>query len=134
RDTLAVGDATPAHRDGTSATAGEGEAGRYNSSANADDSPANADSPEDQEAVQVRFIQERFTIPEIIVTKGAAGAAYYTPAGNWQVPGTPVKVADTIGSGDAFLAAFLVSHARKDPPPVTLQKAAAMGAFIAGKK
>ncbi|QEC51861.1 fructokinase [Anseongella ginsenosidimutans] len=95
--------------------------------------PAGEDTPA-REASQVGFVRERFGIPEIILTKGARGAAYYTPEGSWQTPGTPVQVADTVGSGDSFLAAFIAGHARKEPPALILRKAAAMGAFIAARE
>lgn len=86
------------------------------------------------EEEQVEALRRAFDISGVIVTKGAQGASYYTPEGTWHAGGAVVKVCDTVGSGDSFLAAFLASHHRKENPKVILKKATAMGAFVAGKK
>jgi len=86
------------------------------------------------EANKVRFIQDKFNIPEVIVTKGEFGASYYRHDKAYHTWGNEVKVKDTIGSGDSFLAAFIASHYHGDQPPDILQKAIAMGGFIATKK
>lgn len=90
--------------------------------------------PLSNEASQVNFILEEFDIAEIIITKGEFGASYYTRHRGFHLWGNEVKVADTIGSGDSFLAAFIASHHSKLPPEKTLKNAIAMGAFIATKK
>lgn len=86
------------------------------------------------EASQVRFIMESFNVKEIVITKGESGASYYKNDKAWHLWGNEVKVSDTIGSGDSFLAAFLASHYLQDTPETTLKNAIAMGAFIATKK
>ena len=86
------------------------------------------------ETEKVKFIQDRFKIPEVIVTKGEFGASYYKYDKSYNVWGNEVKVNDTIGSGDSFLAAFIASHQREEQPLQILKKAIAMGAFIATKK
>jgi fructokinase len=86
------------------------------------------------EAAQVRFIQDRFNIPEVIITKGEFGASYYIDDKAFHVWGSEVKVVDTIGSGDSFLAAFLAGHYLHEEPPVILKNAIAMGGFIATRK
>lgn len=86
------------------------------------------------ETDKVKFIQERFNIPEVIVTKGEFGASYYNLDKTYNVWGNEVKVNDTIGSGDSFLAAFIAAHSCHDQPLQILRKAIAMGAFIATKK
>ena len=88
----------------------------------------------DKEASQIKFIQDRFNVPEIIVTKGEFGAAYYKNNKMYQASGSEVKVQDTIGSGDAFLAAFIANHYLKNEPQTIIKNAVAMGAFIATKK
>ncbi len=87
-----------------------------------------------EEVEQVDWIRRRFKIKEIIITKGARGASYYSQEGVYHSDGRVIKVEDTIGSGDAFLAAFLAFHSRGEAPETILNKATAMGAFIAGKK
>ena len=48
----------------------------------------------------------------LLVTRGAAGAAAYTPQTQACIPAVPVPVADTTGAGDAFAGAFLYQLAR----------------------
>jgi fructokinase len=86
------------------------------------------------EAEQIRFIQDRFNIAEIIVTKGEFGASYYKGEEAFHAAGREVKVVDTIGSGDAFLAAFIANHYFQEYPFAVLKNAIAMGAFIATQK
>jgi fructokinase len=86
------------------------------------------------EAEQIRFIQDRFNIAEIIVTKGEFGASYYKGEEAFHAAGREVKVVDTIGSGDAFLAAFIANHYFQEYPLAVLKNAIAMGAFIATQK
>jgi fructokinase len=86
------------------------------------------------EASQIKFISEKFDIPEIVVTKGEFGASYYKRDEVYHAWGTEVKVKDTIGSGDAFLAAFIANHYLKSEPQTMIKNAVAMGAFIATKK
>ncbi len=86
------------------------------------------------EASQIRFIREKFYVPEIIVTKGEFGASYYKNQEIYHAWGREVKVQDTIGSGDSFLAAFIAGHFLKKEPQEIIKDAVAMGAFIATKK
>ena len=86
------------------------------------------------EASRVKFIQHHFSIREVIVTKGEFGASYYKNDESWHVWGTEIKVRDTIGSGDSFLAAFIANHYKQIDPQNTIKNAASMGAFIATKK
>jgi len=86
------------------------------------------------EKEQVRFIQERFKIPEVIVTKGEYGASYYKMDQSYHAWGSEVAVNDTIGSGDSFLAAFIANHQKGLSPKTIIKNAIGMGAFIATKK
>lgn len=56
---------------------------------------------------RVAFLRERFNIPVVILTKGADGAALYINQKSYSHPGYKMPVVDTVGSGDAFLAATL---------------------------
>lgn len=62
---------------------------------------------EGEEKAQVAAIRKRFNIDEVIVTKGEEGASYYNDEVELHRPAIKIKVADTVGSGDAFLAGFL---------------------------
>lgn len=83
---------------------------------------------------QVAFLSNRFSVPTIIVTKGANGAALYQDNIFYYHNGYKVTVADTIGSGDAFLAGFLSRHIENNPPETSLEFACKLGAFVASKK
>lgn len=81
----------------------------------------------------INFLQQKFEIPGIIVTKGGNGASYYTGSLSYSKEAYEVKVADTIGAGDSFLAAFLYKKLTFAPVVETLDYALAMGAFIASQ-
>ena len=91
-------------------------------------------SSHSNESSQVKFVQDNFNITEVIVTKGEFGASYYLKDKSYHVWGSEIKVVDTIGSGDSFLAAFLAGHYLHEEPQDILKSAIAMGAFIATKK
>lgn len=86
------------------------------------------------EAEQVNFIKEKLNITEIVITRGAEGASYYIENKVYHSKGIPVKVCDTIGSGDAFLAAFIAGHSGRKDPETILKEAVTIGSFIATKK
>ncbi|PPL00042.1 PfkB family carbohydrate kinase [Parapedobacter indicus] len=93
--------------------------------------PASAQAPE---PVQLRALMGRFGIKETILTRGADGASYYTFDGRVDVAGITVPVADTIGCGDAFLAAFLRYRLAGTTVQAALSHAVLIGAFIAKQK
>jgi len=85
----------------------------------------------DKEQSAVRFLQEKFNIDEVIVTKGAEGASYYTKSESYSFPAFEVKVKDTCGSGDSFLAAFLSEKFEGESPETCMIYATGLGAFVA---
>ena len=85
----------------------------------------------DKEQSAVRFLQEKFNINEVIVTKGAEGASYYTKSESYSFPAFEVKVKDTCGSGDSFLAAFLSKKFEGESPETCMIYATGLGAFVA---
>ncbi len=64
----------------------------------------------------------------VAVTLGARGAVLVTDAGAWQVTPPQVQAKSAVGSGDAFLAALALGHARGQSPEEALRVAAAAGA------
>ncbi|EHQ30669.1 carbohydrate kinase family protein [Mucilaginibacter paludis] len=86
------------------------------------------------EAEQIKFVQDQFNVREVIVTKGEFGASYYKESEAYHAAGREVKVKDTIGSGDAFLAAFIANHYTNEHPGTILRNAIAMGGFVATQK
>lgn len=82
---------------------------------------------------RMALIQERFQVPTIIVTMGAEGAIMNLEGKTYRHQGFRVQVADTVGSGDAFLAALLSKLIRQSPPEEALAFAGALGALVASK-
>lgn len=82
---------------------------------------------------QMGFLLQEFRLETLIVTKGPHGAACLDADGLYEQPGFKVKVKDTIGSGDAFLAAFLSTNLEGASIPESLRFACAIGALVATK-
>lgn len=81
----------------------------------------------------MKALARRFSIKTLIVTDGSKGAYLWHQGEIFFEQSYPVKVVDTVGSGDAFLAGFLSDHIRGKTPEKALKKACLLGAFIAGK-
>jgi len=81
-----------------------------------------------------RLFAAKYRTARICVTAGERGAGLLW-AGTWVwEDGRPVNVRDTVGSGDAFLAAFLAGHfARRETPQEALASACRLGEFVAGR-
>ncbi|MEO7765821.1 MAG: carbohydrate kinase, partial [Ferruginibacter sp.] len=56
---------------------------------------------------RVTLLKEKFFIETVIVTKGGEGALLHINDSFYHHPGYVVTVADTVGSGDSFLAAII---------------------------
>ena len=80
---------------------------------------------------QVKSLQEHFKIDTILVTRGAHGALINEKGNFYEHPGYKIKVEDTVGSGDAFLAGYLFKLDNNATPQESLAFANALGAFIA---
>ena len=80
---------------------------------------------------RMKTLQDQFKIDLLIVTMGGEGALVSDKGKIHRHPGYKVQVADTIGSGDAFLAGFLhellIGHSTQQ----ALEFASGVGAFIA---
>ncbi|MGV3641100.1 MAG: carbohydrate kinase family protein [Adhaeribacter sp.] len=85
------------------------------------------------EREQMQAVKDQFGLQLVIVTRGENGAAVLSDEGYFEHPGYHVEVADTIGSGDAFLATFLTSYLQHQPMPEALKKACAVGAYVASQ-
>jgi len=87
-----------------------------------------------REEDMVDFIRDTFSISEVLVTNGSAGASSYSIGGTFYAKGPKITVTDTVGSGDAFLAAFILGHHNKYDGQTNINNAVAMGAFTATLK
>ena len=80
-----------------------------------------------------KAVMNKFHLAEMVVTLGAQGAILFSEGKEYQHPGYQVKVKDTIGSGDAFLAGFISKWLDNSSPESALRFSSGLGAFIAGK-
>ena len=83
------------------------------------------------EKTALRWLAERFGLQAVCVTKGADGAALWVGQQLYRSPGIAVQVQDTIGSGDAFLAALLRGWLAGQAPADYLAFACAAGSLVA---
>ncbi len=79
----------------------------------------------------VALLRERFGIDIVVVTAGARGAWLVDDEGTVATSGVPVSVADPVGAGDAFFAAFIDAAERGLPRAVCLERANRLGALVA---
>lgn len=80
---------------------------------------------------QIQLLKDRFHIHTVIVTMGGDGAMVAANGNVYYSPGYKVQVADTIGSGDAFLAGFLYQLYNQASLQKAVDFAAALGALVA---
>ncbi len=78
-----------------------------------------------------KFLISKYNLELIITTKGAEGAEVITTHEHHEIPGIEVKAIDTVGSGDAFLAAFISAYLDKKPIKECLQDGGVLGAYVA---
>ncbi len=81
----------------------------------------------------IQFISNHTNTHSICVTKGENGAILFINNQFYKHPGFSVTVADTIGSGDSFLAAFLSKMAVSNDYEDALKFSCAVGAVVASK-
>ena len=80
---------------------------------------------------QMALLQDRFNIDTIVTTCGSKGARMNRSGETVAHSGFKVVVKDTVGSGDAFLAALLYKFQEQAPAAEALAFANGLGAFIA---
>lgn len=80
---------------------------------------------------RMKLMQDEFKINTLIVTMGGDGALVNHQGTIYSHPGFKVEVADTIGSGDSFLAGFLHQLLNGATVEQALTFASGIGAFVA---
>jgi fructokinase len=83
---------------------------------------------------RIKLMQDEFKIETLIVTMGGDGALINHKGTVHRHEGFKVEVADTIGSGDSFLAGFLHQLLNGSSIEDALAFASGIGAFIATQK
>jgi len=81
----------------------------------------------------VRFIAQSTKTPSICVTLGKHGSILLWDGKIYSHPGCPVKVSDTVGAGDSFLASLISKLLSNKDPDEAMDFASAVGAIVASK-
>jgi len=92
---------------------------------------------EADEHVRSKYLQDRFGIAEIVLTKGSKGSNYYRNGTQLHQDAYQITINDTVGSGDAFFAGFLAyrfDSTTENNDAKILNMAMATGAFITTKE
>lgn len=69
----------------------------------------------------------------VCITRGSNGCVVSSPSDDVELPGIPIRVADTVGAGDAFTAALLTQHLEGKPLAEAARFANAYAAVVASK-
>jgi len=91
-------------------------------------------SPYNSLEQNLQYLSEETNTPTICVTKGRHGAVLLKKGKRFYNSGFKVKVKDTVGAGDSFLASLIVGLLKEEDPQSTLDFACAMGALVAGEE
>ena len=81
----------------------------------------------------LKQLGKQFNIATICLTLGANGAQILHEEKLYHHKGYRVKVADTVGAGDAFLATFVASYLNGFPMDTILDRACKVGSFVASQ-
>jgi fructokinase len=81
----------------------------------------------------IHFLSRELHCTSICITKGAKGAVLFTEDQFYSHPGFKVKVADTVGAGDSFLATLVYHLLHNSPHQKAIEMACAMGSLVASK-
>ncbi|KQT18463.1 carbohydrate kinase [Chryseobacterium sp. Leaf404] len=79
----------------------------------------------------IKFISEKTDTKAICVTLGKHGSILLWNNELYRHQGFPVKVADTVGAGDSFLASLIAKLLSNESPDEALNFASAVGALVA---
>lgn len=93
-----------------------------------------AGSPYHSMLQNMLFLAELTDTPRMCVTLGGHGAVYLEDGRFYHHNGYRVKVVDTVGSGDSFLAGLIFKLQDKAPADDALAFACALGALVASRQ
>jgi fructokinase len=75
-------------------------------------------------------LAQYYAVESLCITLGERGSLIYH-AGSWyEQPARPVRIVDTVGAGDSFLAMLVVALLRGESPARALERASRLAAFV----
>ncbi len=83
---------------------------------------------------QIKAIAKHTNTNQICITKGGKGATLFYDGVFYNNTGYKVKVVDTVGAGDSFLATLISGLLQKKTPQGSIDHACAIGAMVAGSE
>ena len=84
---------------------------------------------------QINEFRSKYHCRTICVTRGADGAIVWHDHDFYESPGCYAEPGgDSVGAGDSFLATFVAGLLKNEPMQQLIEKACAVGAFVAGKR
>ena len=81
----------------------------------------------------ITFLAEQTGTDQLCVTLGKDGAVLLYENAYYYNPGYKVKVADTVGAGDSFLASIVSQLLNGSPPQYAIDFSCAVGSLVASK-
>lgn len=78
-----------------------------------------------------RALLQAYHLKLVCITRGEHGSLLVTDTESAEHPGFPIKVADTVGSGDAFTVALVHHYLRQTPLAKIAEAANRMGSWVA---
>lgn len=79
----------------------------------------------------LKYIADQFSLNTICLTRGSIGAVLWNDGEFSEFDGYQVNVRDTVGSGDAFLAAFISGYLKNIDLREVIDYSNRLGAFVA---
>jgi fructokinase len=89
--------------------------------------------PEAEDEAAARALQQRFSLKAVCITRGPNGSVIYAPDHVHVHAGVAVKVADTIGAGDAFTAGLAIQLLRNESISSVSAAANGIGSWVASQ-
>ncbi len=84
-----------------------------------------------KEQMIIEWVFGQYPAKTILLTRGEKGVSAITPDERKDIDGINVKVKDTVGSGDAFSAGFIMEYIKSGDLMCAAQKGNELGAYVA---
>ena len=86
-----------------------------------------------EEEMIIEWAFKQYPAKIILLTRGDRGVSVFTPGERKDIYGIKVKVKDTVGSGDAFSAGFIMEYMKSGDLICAAQKGNELGAYVAAR-